>query len=104
MKMRNFSKFSKFNLKDAIFAGRVISAGIVVAGYGFLSVWLMNYLLRNAWGKLISIAAMIIVAAFGIWQGWLCLKNVAKNNNHDNHVFTKAINRKNSDTREKLMN
>lgn len=60
-------------LRDALMFGRVLSAGIVVAGYAFLGVWLSNWLAGNGWPLLVSLCAVPAVAAFGMWQGWLFL-------------------------------
>ncbi len=60
-------------LREALMFGRVLSAGIVVAGYAFLGVWLSNWLAKNGWPLLIALCAVPAVTAFGIWQGWLFL-------------------------------
>ncbi len=61
------------NLKDVFMFGKVLSAGLVVAGYAFLGVWVMNWLSEKNFGVLISLLAMILITAFGLWQGWLFL-------------------------------
>ena len=60
-------------LRDALMFGKVLSAGLVVAGYAFLGVWLSNWLAANGWNVLISLCAVPVVTAFGMWQGWLFL-------------------------------
>lgn len=60
-------------LRDALMFGRVLSAGLVVAGYAFLGVWLSDWLSKNGWPLLISLCSMPVVTAFGMWQGWLFL-------------------------------
>ena len=60
-------------LHDVIMFGRVLSAGLVMAGYAFLGVWLSNWLAENGWPLLVSLCALPAVAAFGMWQGWLFL-------------------------------
>ncbi|MBQ3764559.1 MAG: hypothetical protein IJQ74_04570 [Synergistaceae bacterium] len=67
------------NLRDAFMFGKVLSAGLVVAGYAFLGVWLSNWLANNGWPLLISLCAIPAVAAFGMWQGWLFLRKDKKN-------------------------
>ncbi|MBQ7267527.1 MAG: hypothetical protein IJR11_04070 [Synergistaceae bacterium] len=67
------------NLRDAFMFGKVLSAGLVVAGYAFLGVWLSNWLANNGWPLLISLCAILAVAAFGMWQGWLFLRKDKKN-------------------------
>ena len=67
------------NLRDAFMFGKVLSAGLVVAGYAFLGVWLSNWLVNNGWPLLISLCAIPAVAAFGMWQGWLFLRKDKKN-------------------------
>ena len=61
-------KLKPENLREVIMFGRVLSAGLVVAGYVFLGVWLMNWLI-----------AVPVVSAFGMWQGWLFLTKWRKN-------------------------
>ena len=58
-------------IHDVIMFAKVLSAGLVVAGYAFLSVWLSNWLNENGWPLLVSLLAIPIVTGFGVWQGWL---------------------------------
>lgn len=60
-------------IHDAIMFAKVLSAGLVVAGYAFLGVWLSNWLTQNGWPLLISLLAIPIVTGFGMWQGWMFL-------------------------------
>lgn len=60
-------------LREAMMFARVLSAGLVVAGYAFLGVWLSDWLVRNGWPVLAALAAVPLVAGFGMWQGWLFL-------------------------------
>lgn len=61
------------SLRDALMFGRVLSAGLVVAGYAFLGVWLSNWLVADGWNVLAALLAVPAVAVFGMWQGWLFL-------------------------------
>ena len=61
------------NLREVVMFGRVLSAGLVVAGYMFLGVWLMNWLVSEGWPVLAALCALPVVSAFGMWQGWLFL-------------------------------
>ena len=61
------------NLREVFMFGKVLSAGLVIAGYAFLGVWLSNWLVNNGWPVLIALMAVPAVAAFGMWQGWLFL-------------------------------
>ena len=60
-------------LREAVMFMRVLSAGLVVAGYAFLGVWLANWLVSEGWPVLAAMCAVPVVAAFGMWQGWLFL-------------------------------
>ncbi len=60
-------------LREAVMFMRVLSAGLVVAGYAFLGVWLANWLVSEGWPVLAALMAVPLVAAFGMWQGWLFL-------------------------------
>ena len=64
-------KFDKNSFRDLFLFGKILSAGLVVAGYAFLGVWLSNWLTQNGFNIFISLLAMIFVTAFGLWQGWL---------------------------------
>ncbi|MBR1671817.1 MAG: hypothetical protein IJ702_02715 [Fretibacterium sp.] len=66
MKMRS-------GLKDFAAFGRVLSTALAVAGYVFLGVWLSNWLQTNGYPIWLSLAALLLTAAFGLWQGWLFL-------------------------------
>lgn len=63
-------------LRDIILFGRVISGGLVVAGYVFLGVWLMSRLNESGWPSWIVYASVPACLAFGLWQGWMLLKNI----------------------------
>lgn len=52
---------------------KVLSAGLVVAGYAFLGVWLSGWLAENGWPLLVALCAVPVVTGFGMWQGWLFL-------------------------------
>lgn len=60
-------------LRDVLMFGRVLSAGLVVAGYVFLGVWLSDWLAKNGWPLIVAMMAVPVVAVFGMWQGWLFL-------------------------------
>ena len=61
------------NLREALMFMRVLSAGLVVAGYAFLGVWLCDFLAKNGWPVFAALTAVPLVASFGMWQGWLFL-------------------------------
>lgn len=58
---------------DVFVFAKVLSAGLVIAGYAFLGVWLSDWLAKNGWPILIALCAVPLVAGFGMWQGWLFL-------------------------------
>ena len=64
--------------KDIVLFGRVISAGLVVAGYtfagGYIARWLETKGYSSAWTWLVLPGT----ALFGLWQGWLFLSGIAK--------------------------
>ena len=68
-------------LKDAVLFGRVVSAGLVVAGYVFAGVYLARWLERwtEAGGYPDWPVSLVPAAAalFGLWQGWLFLTRLA---------------------------
>ena len=61
------------NLRDAFMFMKVLSAGLVIAGYAFLGVWVSNWLAKNNWPLWISFTAIPVITLFGMWQGWLFL-------------------------------
>lgn len=65
-------------IHDVMMFGKVLSAGLLVAGYAFLSVWLSNWLNENGWPLLISLIAIPIVTGFGMWQAWLFITKTRK--------------------------
>lgn len=71
--------------RDVIIFGRVLSAGLVVAGYAFLGVWLSNWLASEGWPLLLSLCAVPAVTVFGMWQGWLFLTKGRTNKNPPGH-------------------
>ena len=74
-------KLKPENLREVILFGRVLSAGLVVAGYAFLGVWLMNWLVSEGWPVIVALLALPVVAGFGMWQGWLFLTKGRKKHN-----------------------
>lgn len=65
-------------IHDVMMFGKVLSAGLLVAGYAFLSVWLSNWLNENGWPLLVSLLAIPIVTGFGMWQAWLFITKTRK--------------------------
>ena len=68
MKLKDFK-----NMKEIFLFGKVLSAGIVIAGYAFLGVWCSNWLTEHGAPLLISLLAIPLITGFGMWQGWLFL-------------------------------
>ncbi|MBQ7216095.1 MAG: hypothetical protein IJS39_08950 [Synergistaceae bacterium] len=64
-------KLKPENLREVILFGQVLSAGLVVAGYTFLGVWLMNWLVSEGWPVILAVCALPLTAGIGMWQGWL---------------------------------
>lgn len=63
-------------LRDAALFGRVISVGLVVAGYAFSGVYFARWVeLRGCPGWLVSLVPLG-AALFGLWQGWLVLSRM----------------------------
>ncbi len=71
-------KLKPEGLRDVVMFGRVLSAGLVVAGYAFLGVWLMNWLVSEGWPVVVALCALPLTAGFGMWQGWLFLTKHGK--------------------------
>jgi len=67
-------KFDLKNFREVFLFGKILSAGLVIAGYAFLSVWCMNRLNENGFPVLISILAVPLITGFGVWQAWLFIK------------------------------
>ncbi len=66
-------KLKPENLRDVVMFGRVVSAGLVAAGYVFLGVWVMNWLVSEGWPVIFAVGGLLVIAVFGMWQGWLFL-------------------------------
>ena len=62
------------NLRDLLIFGKVISAGLVIAGYAFLSAWCANWLNEHGVNLLLSLCAVPVITGFGMWQALLFLK------------------------------
>ena len=67
-------KFNFKNLRDVALFGKILSAGLVVAGYAFLSVWCANWLNENEFNIFISLLAIPLITGFGVWQAWRFIK------------------------------
>lgn len=78
-----FGKNGNRNLKDAAFFGRVLSAGILIAGYAFAGVFLARWLEGRGYAAWLVGATPLAVTAFGLWQGWLFLREAWKKNRSD---------------------
>ncbi len=66
--------------KDIILFGRVISAGLVVAGYVFAGVFIARWLERNGYPSLLVTLTPPGAAFFGLWQGWLFIASAVRSN------------------------
>lgn len=66
------------NLKDLALFGRVLSTGLVVAGYTFFGVYLSRWLEGRNWPDWLVAVTPAACAVFGIWQGWLFLSRAVK--------------------------
>ena len=66
-------KLKPDSLREVMMFGRVLSAGLVIAGYAFLGVWVSNWLASEGWPILAALMAVPLVAGFGMWQGWIFL-------------------------------
>ena len=53
----------------------IAAAGLVVAGYAFLSVWCADWLSENNFPALISFTAIPLITGFWMWQAWRFMKN-----------------------------
>ena len=67
------------NLREIILFGKVLSAGLLIACYAFLSIWACNWLIKNDWPLLIALCVIPLITGFGVWQAWLFVKNSRKN-------------------------
>ena len=67
-------------LKDVVLFGRVLSTGLLVGGYVFLGVYLSSWLEGKGWPRLLVALTPVAVTLFGLWQGWLFLKQFGKKN------------------------
>ncbi|MBQ6772443.1 MAG: hypothetical protein IJP48_00100 [Synergistaceae bacterium] len=61
----------KINIREIILFGKILSAGLVIAGYVFLGVWLCNWLINNGFSVSVALLAVLLIIIFGLWQGWL---------------------------------
>ena len=68
----------KNGIKDIALFGRVISAGLVVAGYTWLGAWGYGWLEAHEYPSWLSFAALPAGAAFGLWQGWELIRRSLK--------------------------
>ena len=65
-------------LRDAMLFGRVIGAGLAVAGYAFLGVWLARWMEARDWPGWLTALTPPGAVVFGLWQGWLFLTRLAR--------------------------
>lgn len=69
MKFKDF--MNDKNFREVLMFGRVLSAGLVVAGYAFLGVWLSDWLTKKGVNIFLSLCALPLITGFGMWQAWL---------------------------------
>lgn len=65
------------NLRDVTLFGRVISAGLVIAGYAFAGVYLARWMEGNGYPEWLVSFTPLGAVLFGLWQGWLFLTRLA---------------------------
>ncbi len=61
-------------LKDMILFGRVLSTGLLIGGYVFLGACVSGWLKNNGYPRPLVVLAPIAITLFGLWQGWLFLR------------------------------
>ena len=64
--------------RDFVFFGRVISTGLVVAGYAFVGVYLSRWLDARGFPSWLVALTPPAAVVFGLWQGWLFLSETVR--------------------------
>lgn len=62
------------NLREVMLFGKILSAGLVIAGYVFLGVWLCNWLIAEGFSVSVALIAVLVIIIFGLRQGWLFMR------------------------------
>lgn len=71
--LRNLKAAKGGGLRDALLFGKVLSAGLVAAGYAFLGAWGSGWLRANGYPGWLSFTVLPAAVLFGLWQAWLFL-------------------------------
>lgn len=69
------------NFKDVALFGRVLSTGVLIAGYAFGGVYIARWLEGKGFPSLLVTLTPFLVALFGLWQGWLYIKQIGAGRN-----------------------
>ncbi|NLL37162.1 MAG: hypothetical protein GX256_06535 [Fretibacterium sp.] len=73
MDKRGFEKY-----RDLALFGRVISTGLVVAGYAFFGVYLARWMEGEGYPSWLVSLTPPGAVVFGLWQGWLLLSDLVR--------------------------
>lgn len=80
----NFDPHRSKTLKDIVLFGRVLSVGLLVGGYVFFGVYVSGWMEARGWAPLAVALTPVAMTLFGLWQGWLFLRQIGKKNRNDN--------------------
>ncbi|MBL3538692.1 hypothetical protein [Aminivibrio sp.] len=64
--------------KDVVMFGKIISAGFLIGGYVFLGVYIARRLVVSGYPMWLNVALPVILALFGLWQGWFLIREIMR--------------------------
>ncbi|MDR3230551.1 MAG: hypothetical protein LBT65_03855 [Synergistaceae bacterium] len=69
---------------DVVLFGRVVSAGLLIGGYAFAGVYIAQWMKSRGYTALVVGLTPFVVGIFGIWQGWLYVRQTFMNGSRQN--------------------
>ncbi|NLB83498.1 MAG: hypothetical protein GX791_04555 [Synergistaceae bacterium] len=63
-------------IEDILLFGKIISTAFLIGGYIFFGLLAGKKLSSMGYPEWLEIALPLLMAAIGLWQGWLYLRNI----------------------------
>ena len=68
----------KRTMADFVVFGKVVSTGLLIAGYMLLGAIVSRKLVERGWPDWVAVGGPTVMAVFGLTQGWAMMRHTLK--------------------------